>query len=147
MVTGYHYMYSEHEGWILVKDSKCAIKTNKISKTLYCLVTSKKEIIINNIKFSDWDELEENEKLYLYNKYNSCETSQLNKYINSLLHPKTKIKLKNNTEKSIQESETGDILCHGERVIGIVKSFAPETPYSYKINNIEFIGKHIHFKI
>jgi hypothetical protein len=146
LVTGGHYMYCEKQGWVMVKDANIAIKTNKTSNTLFSLVTSNKEILINDVRFSDWDDLEEHEKMYLKNKYNITKTNKLNKYITSLLHPKTKIKLKNNTEKSIQEIETGDILCHGEKVIGIVKSFAPETPYKYNINGETLIGKHIHFK-
>ncbi len=146
LVTGEHYVYTNDDGWVMVKHAKLAKKTDKISDVLYCLITSKKYILINGIKFSDWDDLEEHEKLYLKNKFNITETSKINRYTNSLLHPETNIKLQNGQTKKIYKIKEGDYLYNGEQVTGIIKSLAPELPFMYTIKNKTIIGKHMHYK-
>ena len=143
-VTGGHYVYSNGEGWKQVENSKNAIKTEFIPDVLFCLVTSKKEIIINDTKFSDWDDLENHDLMYFKNTYNITATNKLNNKINSLLHPKTKIKCKNSM-KYIKDVKKGDVLADGSKVYGIVKSLPPEITMKYKLNYTEIIGKNIHF--
>ena len=143
-VTGGHYVYTDEEGWIKVEDSKKSVKTVYIPDVLYCLVTSKKEIIINNTKFSDWDDLENHELMYLKNTFNVNKTEKINSKINSLLHPKTIIKCKDGF-KHIEDIEKGDILSDNNKVYGVVKSLPPEIVLKYKLNNTEIIGKKIHF--
>ena len=143
-VTGGHYVYSNEEGWKQVENSKNAVKTKFIPDVLYCLVTSKKEIIINNTKFSDWDDLENHDLMYFKNIFNIAETDKLNNKINSLLHPKTKIKCKN-TVKYIKDIKKGDILADGSQVYGVVKSIPPEIILKYKLINTDIIGQNIHF--
>ena len=143
-VTGGHYVYSNEEGWKQVENSKNAVKTKFIPDVLYCLVTSKKEIIINNTKFSDWDDLENHDLMYFKNIFNVAETDKLNNKINSLLHPKTKIKCKN-TIKYIKDIQKGDVLEDGSQVYGVVKSIPPEIILKYKLINTEIIGQNIHF--
>ena len=143
-VTGGHYVYSNGEGWKQVENSKHSRKTEFIPDVLFCLVTSKKEIIINNTKFSDWDDLENHDLMYFKNTFNITETDKLNNKINSLLHPNTKIHCKN-TIKYIKDIKKGDILSDGSKVYGIVKSLPPEITLKYKLNSTEIIGKNIHF--
>lgn len=143
-VTGGHYVYSEEDGWITVENCKKSIKTEFIPDRLCCLITSKKEIIINNTKFSDWDDLENQEIMFFKNTFNITKTEKLNNKINSLLHPNTKIKCKNTT-KNIKDIKKGDILADNTRVYGIVKSLPPEIIVKYELNNTEIIGKNIHF--
>ena len=54
-VTGSHYIFDEKK-WIMVKDFKNAIKTQEISKTLYCLITDNHLIPIGNHVFWDWED-------------------------------------------------------------------------------------------
>lgn len=143
-VTGGHYVYSNREGWKQVENSKNATKTEFIPDVLFCLVTSKKEIIINNTKFSDWDDLENHDLMYFKNTFNITETDKLNNKINSVLHPNTKIHCKN-TIKYIKDIKKGDILADGSKVFGIIKSLPPEITMKYKLNSTEIIGKNIHF--
>lgn len=110
-------------------------------KYLYCLNTSKKEIIINNIIFSDWDEvssvqikcLEREAKDYkLFNEINTKLEKEnenekenddllIHKYLDSGFISSTKIKLKNGEIKEISKIEINDILENGEKVYGIVE--------------------------
>ena len=143
-VTGGHYVYTNEEGWIRVEDSEKSEKTEFIPDVLYCLITSKKEIIINNTKFSDWDDLENHEIMHLKNKYNIDKTEKINSKINSLLHPETLINCINGFKK-IKDVKTGDILADNSRVYGIIKSIPPEIVLKYTVNNAEIIGKNIHF--
>ena len=143
-VTGGHYVYTNEEGWIRVEDSEKSEKTEFIPDVLYCLITSKKEIIINNTKFSDWDDLENHEIMHLKNIYNIDKTEKINSKINSLLHPETLINCINGFKK-IKDIKTGDILADNSKVYGIIKSIPPEIVLKYTVNNAEIIGKNIHF--
>ena len=124
-------------------------------KYLYCLNTSKKEIIINDIVFSDWDEVNyieikclKNEaketkeaKEAKLNKNNENDDLLIHKYLDSGFISSTKIKLKNGETKEISKVEINDILENGEKVYGIVEIDGKEMvhQYGYYLGNNNYI--------
>jgi len=102
-------------------------------KYLYCLNTSKKQIIINDIVFSDWDEVNDIEINCLENEAkeytffsefkHDAEKDDLliHKYLDSGFISSTKIKLRNGETREISKIEINDILENGEKVYGIVE--------------------------
>ena len=106
---------------------------------LYCLNTSKKEILINDIIFSDWDEINNSEINILKREINSLNLENdidvfgfgfdfninnnnlIHKYIDSGFISSTIIKLKNGEKKTISQIEINDVLENGEKVYGLVE--------------------------
>jgi hypothetical protein len=98
---------------------------------LYCLNTSSKIIVINDICFTDWDEIFNNN----INKFNTLlcikfnnwkekykfKTNDIHKYFDGGFIGSTLIKLKNGTKKIIKNIEVGDILENDENVYGLVE--------------------------
>lgn len=121
-------------------------------KYLYCLNTSKKEIVINGIVFSDWDEvndieircLENEAKEYMIVSENNDENTDdllIHKYLDSGFVSSTIIKLKNGDKKEINKVEIDDILENGEKVYGIVEIDGKnlEHQYVYYLGNNKII--------
>ena len=111
-------------------------------KYLYCLNTSKKEIFINDIIFSDWDEINTKEIQSLENKVKHGKDDMLiHKYLDSGFISSTKIKLKNGTTKEISKVEINDILENGEKVYGIVEIDGEkmDNQYIYYLGNNNII--------
>merc|ERR1712166_104118 len=96
LVSGNHYFYCKKNGYIKVKDSKQAKISNIKPKFYYCLLTSTKEITINNTLFCDWDDLDITDIMQIKNKYNIDKIEDLNHKFNTCLHPDTIICMKNN---------------------------------------------------
>jgi len=101
--------------WIRVSEHPRAIKVESYCEPyLYCLNTSKKHIFINDILFSDWDEMiihSNNVFTKLVNE-NLCDEGFINN---------TTVKLQNNIIKKIQDIKIGDNLDNGGKVYGIVE--------------------------
>lgn len=137
------------EKWIAVSKHPYAIKVENYNEPyLYCLNTSSKYIVINNICFTDWDELFENEIQFFKNivekKYflTHFSTHDIHKHFDGGFAEDTKIVLEDGTVKSICEIEVGDILEQGEKVYGIVQV------KNDIVNNKKYfhLGKGDHFK-
>lgn len=110
------HMVKYNNEWLRVSEHpfsrKLAFYENK--PYLYCLNTSSKTITINDILFSDWDELYD-EKLTLFsNKTQDFSTES--GFISDM-----QVILINGTVKKISEIKVGDILEKGEKVYGVVK--------------------------
>jgi hypothetical protein len=90
---------------------------------LYCLNTTNKTIMINNIIFTDWDEIYEKDiqeiKSNKYFKIN--ELSEIHGKLDGGFKGSTPIKIINGKYREIQNIIVGDILGNGEKVYGIVK--------------------------
>jgi hypothetical protein len=93
------------------------------------LNTTTKTIIINNIIFSDWDEIYENKlvkaKLYIAEKFllnfNNVKNSDIHKYLDRGFHENTKIFLDDGTYKEISNIKINDVLENGAKVYALVE--------------------------
>jgi len=96
---------------------------------LYCLNTSNKEIIINDVVFTDWDEIYEdslNKVIYSIPQNIFCgntkdQKENIHKYLDKGFDSDTNVYLLNNTKKQIKDINIGDVLSTKGVVYGIVE--------------------------
>jgi len=118
--------------WIHVKHHPEAIELDIETYKepyLYCLNTSSKEIVVNDIVFTDWDEIYEEslekvihfipQNIFCGNKREQKEN--IHKYLDKGFESDTNVYLLNNTKKSIKDINIGDILSTRGIVYGIVE--------------------------
>lgn len=104
--------------WIPVKNHPLAIKIDKYDEPyLYCLNTSSKVIVLNNIIFTDWDEVYDDELKFLYTYLSSKDIAET---IDNGLLEETNIKMKKGY-KYLKDIKIGDILSSNGIVYGIVE--------------------------
>lgn len=112
VVSGTHQVLINGK-WIPVTEHKYSTElTTYNEKFIYCLNTSTKQIIINGIIFSDWDEVHEDDILSM--------KKDIHIYMDGGFSSKTQIKLRNDSFKYICEIQPGDILANNEKVYGVV---------------------------
>ena len=103
--------------WCHVSSHPYAVKINLYDESyLYCLNTKSKIIKINEILFSDWDEVFENDVLKL-----NLLKEEVNKHFDGGFFGNTMVNLKNGTKKQIKDILVGDVLENREKVYGIVE--------------------------
>ena len=110
--------------WIPVSQHPDAIKYHYYKDPyLYCLNTSKKIIKINNVIFTDWDEIYDNDIIeILVNTFTPVnKLEEIHSKLDSGFKYSTKIKLNDGTYREIKDINIGDILENGEEVYGIVE--------------------------
>lgn len=148
------HMVKHLDGWLRVSEHPFSRKMgfNENKPYLYCLNTESKIIVINDIIFSDWDEVYGKDLVLLKNKIqnycltndiykNDTENKDIHNYLASGFISETPIILRNGDIKTISEIKVGDILEEGEKVYGIVKINGSNiNQYIYKIGNIIFEG-------
>jgi hypothetical protein len=108
--------------WIPVSEHPNAIKNDKYNEPyLYCLNTTNKTIVIDNIIFTDWDEIYDKDIENIFNKLPSVKsTDEIHKQLNGGFEENTIINLYNGEYKKIKDILIGDKLINGERVYGVV---------------------------
>jgi hypothetical protein len=111
--------------WIPISKHPDAIKCAEYTEPyLYCLNTSKKIIIINNITFTDWDEIYGEDIQNIINQVPSIKSNNLDeihKQLDGGFEESTMISLYNGEYKKIKNILIGDKLANGEKVYGIVE--------------------------
>ena len=159
IVTGEHRVYNgvttntcinyiRGEGgsapWVKVKDHSDSTKNEFNKPYVYCLMTDTKSFMINELLFSDWDDIDETviEKLiencvakgYIPPHFTNAD---IHDYLDNGLHPSTKIKLKSGREITIDNVRVNDILIGGETVLGTIKIDATKLKgiYEYRIDD------------
>jgi hypothetical protein len=111
VVSESHFVKYNNE-WIMVKNhpnSKLIYNYDK--PYLYCINTDRKVFELNDILFTDWDEVY-GETL---EKYNKLDVKQVG------FDEKSKVKMLNGEEKNISDVLVGDILANNNIVYGIVE--------------------------
>jgi hypothetical protein len=91
---------------------------------LYCLNTRNKNIIINGYEFSDWDEIDNIDKInkvYDNKKIDINELKDIHRKLDGGFIGTTNIKLQDGSSKEIKDIVVGDILEGNNPVYGIVK--------------------------
>jgi hypothetical protein len=132
VIVSNSHIVNYNDKWLPVSDHPDSIKIESYNEPfLYCLNTSSKIIVINNIFFTDWDEIYNNDickfNTLLCIKFNNrkqkykFKTSDIHKYFDGGFVSSTPIKLKNGTTKLIKDIEIGDVLEKGENVYGLVE--------------------------
>jgi hypothetical protein len=132
VIVSNSHIVNYNDKWLPVSEHPDSIKIESYNEPfLYCLNTSSKIIVINNISFTDWDEIYNNDickfNTLLCIKFNNCKqkykfkTSDVHKYFDGGFIGSTHVKLKNGTTKIIQNIEVGDILENDENVYGLVE--------------------------
>ena len=110
---------------------------------IYCFSTNTKFIHLNNIVFTDWDEVTSKDikelriscKSYISNKYRK-NMSFIHKNLESGFYKKTRIELYDGSTKPISEIKLMDTLKNGELVLGVVEIEGSDIrQYSYSFNN------------
>ena len=137
IVSGSHRVKYNNK-WILVSDHPNSIKLHSYHEPyIYCLNTDTKEIIINDIVFSDWDEVytDELKKLSQILKLDhNFKKSYVHKYFDSGFFGNTKMILENNKTREIKDLKVGDILQNGIKIYGIVEIDGTQILNQYKYN-------------
>jgi hypothetical protein len=129
-----------NNNWIRVDEHPNAVKIDKYDEPyLYCINTENKVIEINDIVFTDWDEIYDDEldkiknvklKNMLFNMNNTLNYSMndiivnnldIHRYLDGGFEKDTKVTMKNGVVKNIKNILIGDILESGERVYGYVE--------------------------
>ena len=132
------HMVKYNNKWIRVDEHPQSIKINDYKNPyLYCINTDNKTIELNDILFTDWDEifdedLEKIKNIKLKNvkyKFNvdsninnlndiNVENMDIHKYLDGGFNGDTIIKLKNGLVKKLKNVNIGDVLENGEKVYG-----------------------------
>jgi len=128
IVSGSHPVFYKNK-WILVcqhPDRKYI--SNYIEPIIYCLNTTSKLIEINEMFFSDWDEVFEEEAIQLIEQLNNKQIygkgiEDIHKYYDTGFVGNTILFLNNGCIREIKDIQNGDILEGNIKVIGIVKIY------------------------
>jgi hypothetical protein len=130
LVTGEHRVFYENLGWIKVKNHPHSFHIRDFTEPyVYCLLTSNKIFKINEIIYSDWDDIDE--KVLLDLALNSVSKNHIPKYFkNTDIHIYLDNGLQGDTlilladghsSKKLKHIEVGEMLHEGVKVLGIVK--------------------------
>jgi hypothetical protein len=130
IVSGCHIVKKGERDWIPVSYYEMSIKIENYNKPyVYCLNTTSKTININNIVFSDWDEIYGDRLIkmkdiirrkFFINELD-VKDSDIHKYFDGGFDENTLIALNDGTSKLINEIKINDILENGEIVYALVE--------------------------
>ena len=149
VVVSESHIVKYHNKWIYVKDHPDAdIIYNYTEPYLYCLNTSTKTIILNNMVFTDWDEIYDDSLEFLLDYYSIQEKEKISKFVDCGFAKETKIKTKIG-EKAIDKIYIGEVLSTGGIVYGIVEftnNLGNKKLLNLLVSNKQFeIGNVLHF--
>jgi hypothetical protein len=136
IVSGTHPVLFNNQ-WIPVSKHPNVEKIiNYPEKYIYCLNTSNKKIIINNITFSDWDDiLNENRYQILLHNFKHKQLKNIHKYYDKGFSDSTLVKMFDGSFKVISEIKVGDILDKFIQVYGIVRIQSSDLIYGNLLDN------------
>jgi hypothetical protein len=148
LVTGDHTLLDEELGVIKVKKHPNSIKYGEYYKPfVYCINTTTKRIIIDNIKFLDWDEVDDMDIVMVRQEMKDLlperfHLKDIHKFLECGLHPNTLIELDDGRSVPIKQIQVNDQLRFGEQVLGIVEINGKDVDKvkEYEINGFKFIG-------
>lgn len=145
IVSESHNVLYEND-WKLVSEIPCVERIKNYNKQyLYCLNTTSKKIIINDIVFSDWDDIDENELIMLRKLIHKLfglqlHYNNLHRYLEGGFTDKSTVELEDGQTVSIKNLEVNDILSLGNVVKGVVKISTKDLDIlKYKIGTNEII--------
>ncbi|MDC1321260.1 hypothetical protein N8261_04795 [Flavobacteriaceae bacterium] len=150
LCTGNHAV-KYNNAWISVKNHPDSIVTCEQHDIVYCINTENKTIVLNNIIFGDYDEMDSSEIdeiKYKCSKYlpKQFELKHIHEYLDGGFKGDTQIELLDGHSVNIQDVCVNDVLRFGERVAGIVKIKANDLNtkiYHLENNQIVFGGPNL----
>lgn len=119
-----------NDKWIPVKNHPEAVEIFGYDRPyLYCFNTSSKQIIINGLTFTDWDEIYDDELLKITRviKHNNnvvdmqTKIKNIDKCLDNGFDENVRVELKGNTFVPLKEIKIGDTLSNGGIVYGLVE--------------------------
>ena len=120
IISGCHII-KYNNNWIPVREHPCSIRIHRYNEPyLYCLNTSSKTIILNNITFTDWDEIYDDNLEFILNYKTIGTTDNISKTIDNGFSKTTKINLLEG-QTNITNVQIGDVLSTRGVVYGIVE--------------------------
>jgi len=145
-VSGNHKIY-HNQTWIPVENHPLSTPIEQYMKPLiYCINTSNKIINIDNMIFTDWDDLDSHDVRELNEKYSSIFNEPLHKknlhqFLESGFIENTNVELEDGRIIPFQNLQINNILSSGEIILGQVEIKADDVPlYEYFIENKKYIG-------
>ena len=148
IVSGGHPVFEENRGWVI---ASCHTESRRIDEFkepyIYCIGTQNKTICIQDLLFTDWDEIDD-EDMHALKHHPELEhylpvsftLSDIHTYLDSGLHPNTTIRLSSGDIVSMNELIVGDMLWHGETVESIIHI---KTDDIYAFYDISYNGEPI----
>jgi hypothetical protein len=128
----------QHLYWARFRSSLLAIFQNNC---LYSIENSpEKTIVLNEIVFTDWDEIYDDSLEFLLNYHSIQKTEDLSKKVDCGFNKETKIKIIDG-EKKIDKLFIGEVLSTGGIVYGIVEltnNLGNEKLYNLLVSNEKF---------
>ena len=121
--------------WITIREHPDSIKLAEYNEPyLYCLNTTNKIIVINELILSDWDEIDENDFIEISNNpfKEINKESDIHSFLDGGFEGLTPIFLNNGEVRNIKDICVGDILQNGEKVYGIVEINGKNINEQYK---------------
>lgn len=118
---------------------------NYLNENLYCVNTTTKKIIINDVVFSDWDDIDDNELILLRKKLHKLYGLQIHynnihSHLDGGFDEDTFINLDNGTSVSIKDIKINDVLSLGNIVKGVVKISTEDINiHRFELNNTQFV--------
>ena len=143
-VSGNHSVFKSNMWYKVEELPEAELIMNYRKRHIYCLNTNSKILKINDIIFSDYDELEEQEIYKLRDRLN---LSKLDKFTKKHIHKhldggfvwNTKMEMEDGFIKNISELKVNDILKNGSVVTGIVEIDAHDLEINvYQVDNKYF---------
>jgi hypothetical protein len=125
-----------NKDWIPVSRHPKAIKLDSYyEEYLYCLNTTNKIIEINDLIFTDWDEIYDEKLSNITNKHiPKKKTEFIHGYLDCGFADSTQIATKNNGLIQINKVKINDILENGDKVYGIVEIDGSNIIQQFKYN-------------
>ena len=124
VIVSNSHVVKYNDKWIRVSNHPEAIKLEQYDEEfLYCLNTTNKIIEINDIIFTDWDELYDNNlHKIIHNEFIPIiNQTFIHKFLDYGFANSSKISLRNGCLLDIDRVKINDILQNGEKVYGIVE--------------------------
>jgi hypothetical protein len=148
IVSESHIVKYNHN-WVNVKHHPYAYKiSNYTEPYLYCLNTSTKTIVLDNIVFTDWDEVYDDSLEFLLEYYSIKRTEDIYKKVECGYNKETKIKTKFG-EKTIDKIGIGEFMSTGGIVYGtveLINNLGNEKLFHLLVSNEKFeITDVLHF--
>ena len=144
-VSGKHRIYIDKNNLTCIEvcNDKRFEKINNEEEYLYCIETENNTITIDNIVFTDWNDID-NKDNNILRCINSKHTIHNN--FSGGFHKDTFIELMDGESVSIKDVEVNSTLRYGERVLGVVKIKADDLDImecSHEFMKIK--GRNVHF--